>query len=66
MSPDVRCPDCEVALEAVDLFTGDGEFKVRTETEGDDVLGAVGVAKALDVVPHRCPECGLVRLYAPD
>ncbi|MFC4448171.1 MULTISPECIES: hypothetical protein [Halorussus] len=64
MAVDARCPDCDVALEEADLFTGQGEFRVRTETEADDVLAAVGVAKALEVTPRRCPECGLVRFYA--
>jgi hypothetical protein len=66
MSAEAHCPDCDVALEAADLFTGQGEFRVRTESEGDDVLAAVGVTKTLDVTPRRCPECGLVRLYAEE
>lgn len=66
MVADARCPDCGVALEEVDLFTGQGELKVRTEVEGDDVLAAVGVTKALDVTPRRCPDCGLVRFYAEE
>lgn len=64
MAEDARCPDCDVPLEEVELFTGQGEFRVRTDTEADDVLAAVGVTKALDVTPRRCPECGLVRFYA--
>ncbi|WP_137285268.1 hypothetical protein [Halorussus salinisoli] len=64
MGGDPRCPDCDVALEEADLYTGQGEFRVRTEDESDDVLAAVGVTKTLDVVPRRCPECGLVRFYA--
>ncbi|UPW00689.1 hypothetical protein M0R88_00965 [Halorussus gelatinilyticus] len=66
MSVDAHCPDCDVALEEADLFTGQGEFRVRTEAESDDVLAAVGVTKALDVTPRRCPDCGLVRLYAAE
>lgn len=66
MADDARCPDCDVALEEAELFTGKGELKVRTDTEGDDVLAAVGVTKALDVTPRRCPECGLVRFYAEE
>jgi DNA-directed RNA polymerase subunit RPC12/RpoP len=67
MGEDARCPDCDVSLEEADLFTGQGELKVRTEPEGtDDVLAAVGVTKALDVEPLRCPECGLVRFYAEE
>jgi uncharacterized protein with PIN domain len=66
MAEDPRCPDCDVALEAADLFTGQGDLKVRTEAESDDVLAAVGVSKALEVTPRRCPECGLVRLYAEE
>ncbi|WP_158056275.1 hypothetical protein [Halorussus halophilus] len=61
-----RCPDCEVPLEEADLFTGNGEFRVRTEENGDDLLAAVGASTALDVVPRRCPDCGLVRLYAEE
>jgi uncharacterized protein with PIN domain len=66
MPPEVRCPDCEAVLEAADLFTGQGDLKIRTETEDDDVLAAVGVTKALEVTPRRCPECGLVRFYAEE
>jgi uncharacterized protein with PIN domain len=66
MAEDPRCPDCDVALEAADLFTGQGDLKVRTEAESDDVLAAVGVTKALEVEPRRCPKCGLVRLYAEE
>ena len=66
MSEDARCPDCDVSLEEADLFTGQGEFKIRTEAKSDDVLAAVGVTKALDVTPWRCPDCGLVRLYAEE
>jgi uncharacterized protein with PIN domain len=66
MAEDPRCPDCDVALEAADLFTGQGDLKVRTEAESDDVLAAVGVTKALEVEPRRCPECGLVRFYAEE
>lgn len=66
MATEARCPDCDVELEAADLFTGQGEFRIRTEVTGDDVLSAVGVVEALDVTPRRCPECGLVRLYATD
>ena len=66
MPPEPRCPDCEVVFEAADLFTGQGDLKVRTEPEGDDVLAAVGVTKALEVTPRRCPECGLVRFYAEE
>lgn len=66
MATDACCPDCDVELEAADLFTGQGEFRVRTEVGSDDVLAAVGVTKALDVSPRRCPECGLVRLYADE
>lgn len=66
MAGDARCPDCDVSLDEADLFTGKGEFRVRTDAEGDDVLAAVGVATTLDVTPRRCPECGLVRLYAEE
>ncbi|USZ67813.1 hypothetical protein NGM10_13890 [Halorussus salilacus] len=66
MADDARCPDCGVALEQADLFTGQGDLKVRTETESDGVLAAVGVTKALDVTPRRCPDCGLVRFYAEE
>lgn len=66
MATDAQCPDCEVALEEADLFTGQGELKVRTEVDGDDVLAAVGVAEARDVRPKLCPECGLVRFYAEE
>ncbi|WP_115863559.1 hypothetical protein [Halorussus litoreus] len=66
MADDARCPDCDVPFEAADLFTGKGELKVRTEAESDDVLAAVGVTKALEVEPRRCPECGLVRFYAEE
>lgn len=66
MADDARCPDCAVALEEAELFTGQGELKVRTDAEDDDVLAAVGVTKALDVTPRRCPECGLVRFYAEE
>ena len=66
MSGDALCPDCGVSLEEADLFTGQGEFKIRTEAESDDVLAAVDVTKALDVTPWRCPDCGLVRLYAEE
>ncbi|WP_128476042.1 hypothetical protein [Halorussus pelagicus] len=66
MADVARCPDCDVPLEEADLFTGQGEFRVRSETESDDVLAAVGVTKALDVTPRRCPDCGLVRLYAAE
>lgn len=66
MADDVRCPDCDVAFEEAELFTGQGDLKVRTEAEDDDVLAAVGVTKALDVTPRRCPECGLVRFYAEE
>jgi hypothetical protein len=66
MSGEARCPDCDVSLEEADLFTGQGEFRIRTEAESDDVLAAVGVTKTLDVRPHRCPDCGLVRFYAEE
>jgi uncharacterized protein with PIN domain len=66
MAEDPRCPDCDVALKAADLFTGQGDLKVRTEAESDDVLAAVGVTKALEVEPRRCPDCGLVRFYAEE
>jgi transposase len=66
MPPESCCPDCEVTLEDADLFTGQGDLKVRTEAESDDVLAAVGVNKALEVTPRRCPECGLVRFYAEE
>lgn len=66
MAEGARCPDCDVSLEEAELFTGQGELKVRTDAEADDVLAAVGVTKALDVTPHRCPECGLVRFYAEE
>ncbi|MFC4552689.1 MULTISPECIES: hypothetical protein [Halorussus] len=66
MATEGHCPDCDVTLEEADLFTGKGEFRVRTEAEGDDVLAAVGVTTARDVTPKRCPECGLVRLYAEE
>lgn len=66
MVTEARCPDCDVELEVADLYTGQGEFRIRTEAEGDDVLAAVGVTKALDVTPRRCPDCGLVRLYATE
>jgi uncharacterized protein with PIN domain len=66
MADDPRCPDCDEALEAADLFTGQGDLKVRTEAESDDVLAAVGVTKALEVEPRRCPDCGLVRFYAEE
>jgi hypothetical protein len=66
MGGDTCCPDCDVSFEEADLFTGRGDLKIRTETESDDVLAAVGVTKALDVTPRRCPECGLVRLYAEE
>jgi len=66
MADDPRCPDCDVALEDAELFTGQGELRVRTEADGDDVLAAVGVKEALDVTPRRCPDCGLVRFYASE
>ena len=66
MADDARCPDCDVSFEEAELFTGKGDLKVRADAEGDDVLAAVGVTKALDVTPRRCPECGLVRLYAEE
>lgn len=66
MADDARCPDCDVVLEEAELFTGKGDLKVRADAEGDDVLAAVGVTKALDVTPRRCPECGLVRFYAEE
>lgn len=61
-----ECPDCDVALEEADLFTGQGDLKVRTEAESDGMLAAVGVEKSIDVTPWRCPECGLVRFYADE
>ncbi|PSP55445.1 hypothetical protein BRC82_05785 [Halobacteriales archaeon QS_1_67_19] len=66
MGSNRRCPDCDVPLDEAELFTGQGDLKIRTDAEGDDVLAAVGVTKAVDVVPHRCPECGLVRFYADE
>ncbi|WP_162224386.1 hypothetical protein [Halorussus amylolyticus] len=66
MADDARCPDCGVTLAEADLFTGQGDLKVRTETDEDGVLAAVGVAKALEVSPRRCPDCGLVRFYAEE
>jgi len=60
---DPSCPDCERAMDSVDLDTGDGRFSVVTEST-DDVLSAAGVVQVQDVEPRMCPDCGLVRLYA--
>jgi len=62
MAADARCPDCDVSLESVDLFTGQGEFRVRTEAESDDVLFKIYAIKALI---NRDKERGLLAAAKP-
>ena len=66
MATDPRCPDCGVTLEEHDLSTGQGHLRIKTDRNADGFFGSLGVAERLDVSPHLCPECGLVRFYADE
>jgi hypothetical protein len=71
--PSPRCPDCDVAME--EGFVVDyshyiafpqrwhrGKPKMRSALLGPawDIVSA----RLMDVVTHRCPDCGLLRSFA--
>lgn len=62
----IECPDCSVPMEPVDLQTGSANQKVVLDEPRDDLLGKVGMNERRDVETFRCPQCGLLRLYAFD
>jgi hypothetical protein len=53
---DRRCPDCDIAMDPVQLQTPEG-FGLRVDAGDRPTVAPVGVA---------CPACGLLRLYLPD
>lgn len=62
---DVRCPDCDVAMDGVTFRTAEATTPhVRTEEPRDDVLGTLGLPDRREVSTKMCPECGLLRHYA--
>ena len=63
----IHCPDCDVQLEPVDFRMGDAwNPHIKTDEERDDLLGALGINESRDVETYLCPECALLRFYAPE
>lgn len=60
----VRCPDCGVGMEGTKVRTGDGMGLSVPTGKVEGLLGKLGVGSTTSVEAVRCPECGLVRLYA--
>lgn len=59
-----RCPDCGVGMEETSVRTGDGMGLSISTGKRDGLLGKLGVGSTATLDAVRCPECGLVRLYA--
>ncbi len=70
-----KCPDCQVEME-VGFLPDHAHARIiqtswyRGEAEPQTVFGFEGFGLKLDlkkcmpVTAYRCPECGLLRLYA--
>lgn len=66
MTVERRCPDCGVTMNEHDIYTGGGQFDLRTDESTEGILGSLGAKERLSVSPYHCPECGLVRFYAEE
>jgi uncharacterized Fe-S cluster-containing protein len=67
MSPDRTCPDCGETLERMTLQAPDlvGELAVVSEAE-EGFLSGIRADEILEPVPHVCPSCRRILLYAED
>jgi rubredoxin len=64
--PDIepRCPDCSVAMEAMELRSGGHHTRFRSDENREGILGKLGMTQTYDAEAFVCPECGLSRIYA--
>ncbi|GAB7019565.1 hypothetical protein [Halostagnicola bangensis] len=59
-----HCPDCHVTMEETAIQSESGGALTADSDDGSAVLEKVGMSTSTAVESVRCPECGLVRLYA--
>ncbi|MBI1248754.1 hypothetical protein GC197_13050 [bacterium] len=64
---DVKCPDCDLEMEAG--FPADhsqGFYSISRWIRGDlTFLKTIGIAsESFPITTYRCPDCGLLRSYA--
>lgn len=61
-----HCPDCCVAMKETSIQSQTGGGLSVSADEQSAVLEKVGMTASTAIESVRCPDCGLVRLYAPE